>query len=711
MQSVTELLNAVDRADAIYYGPNPNRNKISDSQYDGWKKELADHLKLIQNNLALHPNSLLAPRQRDEIKAIQERINRKRSPLAITGKIETFKHTFDVLSLDKVHSADEFRKWAKTLTGNGKDFCGGLKLDGGTIVQYYTHGKLVRVVTAGGDDGVGEVITEKAMMFKGVPTMLPTPLTVVIRSEAMMITADFKTLLEEFDEDDEDRPKTPRNAAMGIIGRLDGTDSDLITCFALDAIGVDGLDTQEIKYSLLKELGFEPAPWKLFKTYEDVVTEFEDLATKRETLNVGIDGYVVIVNSVARQKELGCTEHHPKWAVAWKFPAEEATSRIKDVTLTVGHTGKVTPVAVLEPCQLQCTTVESASLHNWDEIERLDVGVGDGVVITRNGDVIPGVDRVTTRAKGRKPIPRPAACPSCGGPVGHLKNTGGGKSVNLYCLSLNTCPAVQRGKIACWIRKTGIKGIGPAVLDALTAPATVKGERPWVCDIADLYRFQPPNGADRLATMMISGKKFGLKHAQTMLNEIEKSKTLTIDRFVGSLGVKHLGRRRVELIRKAYELSPYAPTQPGVLDKLENWFTPAGKQDSNLLHMAPHLGIKNIAKEIQSGLDAIKPLVEELLSLGIQVSAPVAKSSLGPAQSLDGPLKGVVICLTGAMSRGRKEIAADIIAAGGQVEDDVRKTVTHLCQADPSSKSSKSQKAAKLDIPVISEQQLMEMIG
>jgi DNA ligase (NAD+) len=409
------------------------------------------------------------------------------------------------------------------------------------------------------------------------------------------------------------------------------------------------------------------------------------LGANRKTIPYWIDGFVVKVNEVSRQDKLGWSGRRPKYSTAFKFTAEKAETTIDDVLWTVGHNGDQIPTAQLKPIRLGGTTVQNALLCNMDEISRLDIAIGDTVLIYKAGEIIPKIHSVVSRSPNRKLIAEPKTCVVCGSPTARRQSSvKGNVKVGAVTECTNPdCEAKSYGKLKTFIKKVDILGIGDAVLEAMV-------ESGMVSTVPDLYRIQ----ADKLAKLQ-AGTLVGAKRADSIIKEIESKRKLTIDLFLGSLGIQHLGRRRVQIIRENIQ----SKVGLDIFNKLPAWL------DGKLVEYRDVAGVPGIAEAIQVGIDRQKNVIMELLK-EIQIVAPAAKAA--PVQ---GVLNGRAFVLTGTMSRKRSEIAKDIVAAGGVVFDDISNKDVTLVQADPTSSSSKSKKANKLGASVISEEQLMSLMG
>lgn len=672
------LRNLIDRSAAAYY--IDGTSDISDEEFDQLKHELR----------TLDPNDA--------------RLTRVGYPVPRDGILQTAKHTFLVGSIN--NSIDfcpqhesyvtGFQNWAKNLPAHCNHFWVQPKLDGLSLVLYYEKGHLVRAVTRG-DGTAGEDVTANAVMFKGVPRALPYPATFGVRGEALLTRASWAIV-------DPNRESNARNLAAGIVRRKDGTDSRHIDFLAFayhpgpDEI-IESVETGA-RYSEEKDIaeflhrcGFNPVPGKRIDGHDAVVAYYHQFATVRPHLPYEIDGLVVKVNVTKYQDELGESGGCPKGMVAFKWPGQEVIAELKDVTWSVGHTGKLTPVGTITPTRIGGVEITSVSLHNIEQIEALNIGLNDLIVMTRGGDVIPKVQKLHAKDADSKTISAPVCCPTCGGPVQRRTNVDGEQGTEIFCVT-DSCPARVKGKVQRWIKSLDIQGLGDEILSTLT-------EAKQVNTVADLYKLDPAN----LGELIVNGKKLGAKRAVSIFNEIQRTRTLTIDQFLGSLGIPMLGKRRVELIRKAAAKASLVP--PDTMDHVEGWLSNIVGSDvrfSNLTRFADLLGIPGICTEIQKGIDELEPMIKELMGV-ITIAAPENKTNA----TVVGKLSGKSFCVTGTLSKGRSEIHDAIKAAGGEVKDDVNKSLSYLVCGEKA--GSKKAKAEKLGVPTITEAQLNEMMG
>ena len=660
MSRTTALRNLILKAKhAYYYSGEP---VMSDAEYDA----LEDELRLLDPN--------------DPVLGLVG------SPVPPDTMLTKARHAMPMGSQSKVNSADEFRAWC--IKNDVQAIHASLKGDGASAAAYYRDGQLVQAISRG-DGTIGEDITANALRFKGLPAWVGNQdagFSGSVRFEVILTVDDWTKI-------DPVRSKNPRNAGTGIMGRKNGKQSDCLTIFAFDLDEVrDGqsidFQTEAQKSARLAELGFNVIPHQIHTSAESAISYFEQIALARDSLPIWIDGVVMKVHDIAKQRELGITAGRPKGQIAWKFDSSGAETVLEGVVVSGGHTGGLYPTAQLRPVDIGGTTVSNASLANYDEIQRLDVAIGDSVWVVKANDIIPKIIRVTDRPPNRQPIPVPTACPFCGGEVGRRRTTDGEEGVIVECRNAE-CPKKSTGKINRWISSLDILGIGDVVLESMI-------ERFDLADAADLYTLH--TRADELADMVINAEKdlrLGEKRATSILSAIETTRTQTLSRFLGSLGLDHLGKRRVELMIKA---------AGGALNTLADWRS--GKlRDPAVASLA---GVPNIGGSIQDGIDAMGPIIAKMLANGVIVQDVASGENTAEATPLSRS-----VCISGKLPSGKKkaDYETPLLEAGFALVDDVSKGLAYLVLADPASSSSKAEKARKLGIPVISEDELIGLCG
>jgi DNA ligase (NAD+) len=457
------------------------------------------------------------------------------------------------------------------------------------------------------------------------------------------------------------------------------------------AFGMD-FETEEERIGFIKsKLGLDVVDMKACGDPDELWKAYEDLEAKRDSLNWEIDGVVVRANLMDVQERLGMgSDLRPKGQRCVKFKPLGATSRIVGIELSVGHTGAIVPTAVLEPCQIGGVTVSSALLNNFPYIEAMGLAIGDQVEVVRREDVIPHIEGLVAKGKNREEIKRPALCPACDGKLEMEVNRKGEEGVRLLCRN-EECPAQGLARVKTWVRKRDIKNVGPEVLAALYESGKVK-------EPADLYLLS----RDELAKVPRGQGVVGAA-ADAMIDEIEKSKSCSLSDFVGSLCIKLLGRRQAEIIMEN------KPPMSGYDVWTLNDFCKLTKAD--LLKMPGFSDIK--AESVADGIKKANPQISALLKAGVKIT--VGAKTAAP---LSTKLTGKSFCFTGAIEKidedgeryTRQRMWDVVLKNGGKVSEDIRAGVSHLVQADPSKESSKTKKAQKIGVKIISEAEFWKMV-
>ena len=593
------------------------------------------------------------------------------------------KHSIPMGSQSKVNSVAEFQTWCEK--NEVSEIHASIKGDGASAAAYYANGRLVQAISRG-DGLVGEDITANALRFKGLPAWVETNGTAfngAVRFEVILTVADWAKI-------DPAKSKNPRNAGTGIMGRKNGQQSDFLTIFAFDLDeSINGkpveFKTENDKTKRLLELSFNVMPHVSCANVDEAIAYFHEIARTRADLPIWIDGVVLKINDIQRQIELGISGGRPKGQVAWKFDSVGAETVLEGVVVSGGHTGGLYPTAQLRPVEIGGTTVSNASLANYDEIERLDVAIGDSVWVVKANDIIPKIVRVTQRGANRISILQPTSCPFCGGVVGRRVNVAGDTGVIIECQNPN-CEKKSTGKIRRWIASVDILGIGDVVLEAMVDQLNLS-------DAADLYTLRAR--FDELTDLMLNAERdmrLGDKRATSILEAIDGRRELTLNQFLGSLGLDHLGKRRVEIMIKAAN---------GELDQLGSWRSGMLRN----LDFAAQVGVPGIGGEIQDGIDAMSVVIDKLLANGVVILEKQLQSAAH--ENLQ------TVCISGKLHSGKKkaDYEESLLRVGYALLDEVSKGLNFLVLADPDSTSSKAEKARKLGIQIISEDQLIELIN
>lgn len=619
-----------------------------------------------------------------ELKELEEKYPMFKTPDSPTQRVgsvsEKFfphKHKYRLYSLDNSYNAEDLEKWYERVCkeyDKELELVCELKIDGLAIALTYENGVFVRGVTRG--DGVtGEDITQNLKTIKAIPLKLFEPKNLEVRGEIYMPKSSFEKLNTEALQTGEKVFANPRNAASGSLRQLDSTITAKrdLSMFTYTAIFEDEADkTYKTHYDSiqrLKQLGFKVNPnIRLVKNIKEVIDYLHEWDEKRFTLDYATDGVVIKVNDIAIQKDLGYTARAPKWATAFKFPPEEVKTKLLDIELNTGKTGVVTPVAVLEPVQLAGSTVSRASLHNFDEIKRLDVRIGDDVLIMKAAEIIPKVIKVveSTEHENLPEYIPPTKCPACGSEL--VEKEG---QVGLYC-SNPDCESLMCAKIEYWASKEAmdIDKVGPSLIAQLY-------DRKMISNPVDLYKLLPQ---DLMMLDLVQEKS-----ASNIYVSIQESKTRPLNRLVTALGIRHVGKETADILTGEF------PS----LDELKN---------ADIEQLAQVEGIGEIIAqsiyEYFHNENNLK-LLEELKSLGINPSAKAKPKS--------DKLSGKTFVLTGTLENMTRDEASDIIKShGGKTSSSVsKKTDFVLAGANAGSKLDKAQ---NLGVIILTENDFLEMI-
>jgi DNA ligase (NAD+) len=585
-------------------------------------------------------------------------------------------HRVPMLSIDNCYDEQGLRDFddrvRKLLPGEKVEYVAELKIDGLGISVHFRKGRYERAVTRG--DGVrGDDVTPNVKTIRSLPLVIPEGREVEGRGEVFLSTAAFRKLNEEREERGESLFANPRNAAAGSLRHLDPRE---VARRGLDAffyyLVLDGreLPTQWESLSRLRELGFKTNRHsRLCKTLDQVIAYYNDWTARRDDLDFEADGVVVKVNSRDQRETLGSTAKSPRWAISFKFPARQATTRIKEIVVQVGRTGALTPVAVLEPVQLSGTTISRSTLHNEEEIQRKDIRVGDVVLLERSGDVIPHVVAVMKeRRTGRvRKFAWPKKCPVCRTAI--FKPEG---EVVSRCIN-PSCPARLRESILHFAsrRAMNIDGLGDALVDQLLEAGLIRR-------VPDLYGLS----LDRLVRL----ERMGSKSSQNLLDQIEASKGRDLDRLIYALGIRHVGERLAQILAGRFRS----------LDGLAE----ATAAD---LVQAEDVGPK-VAESILFFFrqPENRALIKELRAAGLNMKAKSAPAA-------GGPLAGQVFVVTGTLAGMTREEAHERLRRlGAEIGTAVTKKTTCLVVGE--SAGSKLAKARELGVRTIDEREFLELV-
>lgn len=661
-KEIRELVRKIEEHNERYY--NLAQPTISDSEYDA----LLRRLLLLEEQFPEFKD-LNSPTQRVGIK--------------VSAASAAVIHRVKMYSLDNTYSPDELAEWrdrvVKGLAGETVEFVAELKIDGVSAALTYENGVFVLGATRG-DGLTGEDVTHNVRTVRSVPLKLrkignkPFPRILEVRGEVYMNLKDFKELNDSRRGTGDVLFANPRNATSGSLKLLDARLTARRNLqFFVHSFGVleggEEIRTQWGFLEKVKAYGFRSNPEsRLCKDFDDVMKFCQVWQEKRNTLPYEVDGVVVKVNDLRQQERLGATLKSPRWAVAYKFPAQQATSKVLAIEVQVGRTGVLTPVARLEPVPCGGVTISNATLHNFDEVKRLGVNAGDRVLLERAGDVIPKIVKVVEQARvNAKPFAVPKTCPVCGGEIAKVR-TG---EVAYRCLNASCPKQLERGLIHFASRGAmDIEGMGEQAVTQLLA----KG---WIHDFADVYFLKQ----DQLLQLEL----FKEKKAGNLLKAIEKSKTQPLARLVYGLGINNIGQKAASVLARRF----------GTLDELE-------KASPETIDAIPDIGevmADSIARFLRQ--PATKELIGKLKKAGV--------NTVEPATERGQALAGKKFVFTGELPGRARGQAEELVARlGGAVVSSVsKKTDFVVVGRDP---GSKYQKALALGVKILKPEEFEDMV-
>ncbi len=641
-----------------------NDPKVTDEVYENLTQEL---IKLEQD----YPQfaSADSPTQRVGSKALD--------------KFVKVKHPTPMLSLNNAFSEDDLITWekriSKLLSSQQQTlltyFCE-IKFDGLSISLEYENGSFVRGSTRG-DGMIGEDVTQNLRTIQSIPLKISDKRPIEIRGECVMPKKVWEKLNKQQEKEGKPTFANPRNAAAGSIRQLDPkmAAERKLDFFAWDiATDLDDLKTHQDEHSYLIELGFKVYPEQTAAiTLKDALSFITKTEKIREELPFGMDGVVVSVNTLSLHSTLGVIGKAPRYAIAYKYPAEQATTTVKNILVNVGRTGALTPLAMFQPTFVAGSTISKATLHNMDQIERLDVRIGDTVVIQKAGDVIPEVVEalVKLRTGKEKKFVMPEKCPVCEGRVEKrvIGEKKGSQSTAYFC-SNPKCPAKNRRGMQHFVNAFGIMAVGPKILDRFK-------EDGLISDAADLFTLQKSD---------VEGlERFGEKSAENIINSIKEHSKVSLPKFIYALGILHVGEQTSEdiadhfgtikkiIVAKREQINKIPNIGPVIADSIYDWFQ---------------------AKENQK-------FVEKLLANGVKIiAAPKALTS---------KLAGKTFVITGTLdSMSRDEAKQRIKEQGGKIAESVSKLTSYVVVgSDP---GSKLQKAEQLGVAILDEESFKKLV-
>lgn len=658
---VKELHNLLNQYGYEYYVLD--KPSVPDAEYDRLLKELVE----LENE---HPQLKTADSPTQRVGG------------EILDMFEKVEHQTPMLSLGNAFNEEDLRSFDRRVrqtAGENLSYVCELKIDGLAVALKYEDGLFIQGATRG-DGTIGEDITVNLRTIRSIPLRLSEPVSIEVRGEAFMPGRSFEALNKGKEERGEEPFANPRNAAAGSLRQLDpriAASRNLdIFLYGISNTGDTGVESHSAGLDYLETLGFKTNKERRRCADIDEVIEYVSSWTeKRPNLDYDIDGIVIKVDSLALQEELGATAKSPRWAIAYKFPAEEVVTTLRDIELSVGRTGVVTPTALLEPVRVAGTTVQRASLHNEDLIREKDIKIGDKVVVKKAGDIIPEVVNVLAeqRTGEEREFVMPTHCPECGSELVRLEG-----EVALRCINPK-CPAQIREGLIHFVSRNAmnIDGLGEKVVSQLFAKELIK-------DVADLYKLTHE--------ALIGMERMGEKSVNNLLQAIEASKQNSLEKLLFGLGIRHVGAKA------AKTLAQHFGTVDNLMDASEEDLTAINEIGGKMAGAIVAFFEQEEAKEL------IRELKEYGVNMEYKGPKPVA------AADSDSFFAGKTIVLTGKLSiLSRNEAKEKIEALGGNVSGSVSKKTDLLIAGEDA--GSKLAKAQDLGIDIWNEEQLVEELN
>lgn len=658
---ISELVEELNEHSRLYY--ILDKPSISDAEYDKLYYKLKD-LEVDYPGFVL-PNS---PTQRVADK--------------VSGDFASITHSKRKMSLDDAFGMDElddFEERLKKLNGTDLDYMCELKIDGLQIVLTYKNGLLVTGATRG-DGRAGEDVTHTVRTIRDIPLKLKENIDVVVSGEIFISKRDFEKINKQQEKGNKPVYANPRNLAAGTVRQLDPrvASKRTLRSFVYDVEPIrqaqdqgqvlEDPKTQQDILKVLSELGFSVSPDNQFcKSLDEVKKFIKRWADERKQLNYETDGVVIKVDDIFLREKFGATAKAPRWAIAYKFPAEQKETKILDIEVQVGRTGALTPVAIMKPVLLAGSTVSRATLHNEDEIKKKDVRIGDTVLIQKAGDIIPEVLKVIKdkRSNNSEPFVMPSECPVCGGTVERIK----GESAH-RCTSKD-CYVVQVKQLEHFVSRKAfdIEGTGTKIVEQLYKEGLVR-------DVADFFTLEIGD--------IEPLERFAEKSAENLIKSIQESKEVTLDRFIYALGILHVGDQTARDLANGF----------GSLDEIMN----AWAEDLIEVDGIGSVVAKSIFDYFQD--EQNQELLGKLIKVGIKINNPVKTKS--------GKLSGKTFVFTGSISMGREDAGDKVRKLGGKTTSSVSKDTDYVVIGDNS--GSKYKKAKKLGVEILDEDEFLKKI-
>ncbi len=659
-KEIINLRAEINRHNDLYY--QSDTPEISDFEFD----QLLERLKTLE---AEHPELITpdSPTQRIGGKA---------------ASLQPFKHTVPLMSLDNSYSLDDLKAFTerceKLAEGRKLEYVAELKIDGLSVSLHYENGILVTGATRG-DGQTGDEVTQNVKTIKTVPLRLKVdaPAHAEVRGEVFLSRSQFAKINAELEMQGEKTFANPRNCASGTLRMLD---SAIVASRRLDMFPYDAFTgnqkmfaTHFENFAWAKKNGFNVNPHHaLCRDYDELVGFINEMEIKRDGLDYEIDGVVVKVNSTALQDEFGTTTKAPRWAIAYKYPARQATTRLLGIGIQVGRTGALTPVAHLEPTLLAGTTVSRASLHNEDEIKRLDLKIGDYVLIEKSGEIIPQVlQNIPSKRDGsEKDFDFPTSCPVCGFDAVRPEGEAVRRCVN------RDCPAKIKGRLGYFASRKAmdIEGLGEVLINTLVENGTVR-------DVADLYKLT----VEQIASL----DRMAVKSGTNLIEQIEASKTRGLQRLLYGIDIRHVGERYAKLLANHFRsIERLAEATVQELDDI------------------PEIGLA-VAESVYEWMRDEKniDLIARLKTAGVVMELDESSTA-----ALDARFVGKTFVLTGKLENYTRDEAAKLIEErGGRVSSSVSKNTDFVVAG--SDAGSKLTKAESLGVTVLNESAFGEMLA
>lgn len=654
---IEELISLINYHNEKYY--NQDSPEIEDFEYDNLMKEL---IKLEEENPELKRND-----------SPSNRVGGK--PL---DKFEQVVHKIPMLSLSNAYSWEDLKDFdsrVREAVGADVEYVVEFKIDGLSVGLNYNNGIFESGATRG-NGIVGENITKNLMTIKNIPLNIDEKGELTVRGEVYISKKDFEEINKIQEEQDQPLYANPRNLAAGSLRQLDSKLTAKrpldIFIFNLEDINSKQFKTHSESLEYLKQQGFHVSPeFKVFKTMDEIIEHIKYWTEHREDLGFGIDGMVIKVNDLAQREQMGYTAKSPRWAIAYKFPAERKETKLLDIVVEVGRTGTITPTAVLEPIRLAGTTVSRATLHNEDYINEKDIKINDTVLVQKAGDIIPQVVEVIKEKRTGEEIEfkMPEECPVCGEPTVRLEGEAAVKCINI------SCPAqIRRGIIHFASREAmDIDGLGESIITLLLKKDLIK-------DISDLYYLKK----EQISVL----ERMGDKSATNLINAINKSKENDLWRFINGLGIKLIGTKAAKILASEFK----------DLDKLMN----ATEQE-----------LINLEEFGQTMADSVVEFFKEEKNISVIEKLKEAGVNTKLIESDDADIPKIFekmkIVLTGTLPTLKRNDAKEMIEKrGGKATSSVSKSTSFVLAGEEA--GSKLTKANDLGVKVIDEEKFLQLI-